>query len=145
MKMAPMSLLWWLPTTVTLGFLLLETAQGLVLEMAVALLALLMGQLRLVSVSYMTSLCIESSLFSVITCPPLPIPSNGSVTYNHFTTDENDNYAFDVVATYNCDTGFSLVGNNSTSCTGNGSSITGAFDGLVPICEGRLFMHGHSF
>ncbi len=54
MKMAPMSLLWWLPTTVTLGFLWLVTAQGLVLEMAVALLALLMGQLRLVSVSYMT-------------------------------------------------------------------------------------------
>ncbi len=81
------------------------------------------------------------SLFSstVITCPPLTIPSNGSVTYNISTADGNGNYAFDVVATYNCDTGFSLVDHSLRTCTGDGSSITGAFDGLVPICEGRLF------
>ncbi len=60
------------------------------------------------------------------------------MTYNNSTADENGNYAFDVVATYNCDTEFSLVGDNSTTCTGDGSSTNGTFDGLVPICEGRL-------
>ena len=54
MKMPPISLLWWLITTATLDFLWLETAQGLALEMAAVSLALLMGQLLLVSVSYMT-------------------------------------------------------------------------------------------
>ncbi len=52
MKMPPISLLWWLPTTVTLGFLWLVTAQELVLEMAAVLLVPLMGRLQLVSVSY---------------------------------------------------------------------------------------------
>ncbi len=72
-----------------------------------------------------------------ITCPPSTAPSNGSATYSSI-ANENGTYALDVVATYYCDTGFSLVGNNSTTCTGNGSSITGAFDGLVPICEGII-------
>ncbi|XP_064395009.1 uncharacterized protein LOC135342233 isoform X2 [Halichondria panicea] len=76
----------------------------------------------------------SASTCQLITCPPLTIPSNGAVTYNS-TADENGNYDFYVMATYNCDTGFFLVGDNSTTCTGNGSSITGAFDGLVPICE----------
>ncbi len=57
MKMAPISLLWWLPTTVTLGFLWLVTAQGLALEMAVALLALLMEKFQLVKVSIQYTFC----------------------------------------------------------------------------------------
>ncbi len=65
----------------------------------------------------------------------MTIPSNGAVTYNS-TASENGDFDLFVMATYNCDTGFFLVGDNSTTCTGNGSSIIGAFDGLVPICEG---------
>ena len=40
------------------------------------------------------------------------------------------------MATYICDTGFSLVGNSSRTCTGSDNSITGSFDGQTPICEG---------
>ncbi len=74
-----------------------------------------------------------------ITCPPSTAPSNGSVTYSS-TADENVAYAFDVVASYSCFTGFSIVGDNTRICTGDGSSTTGAFDGTVPICEGR-YLH----
>ncbi len=73
---------------------------------------------------------------SEITCPALISPTRGSVSYGRASLYGNGNYAFDVVAIYYCETGFSLVGNNSNTCTGNGSSITGAFDGLLPICEG---------
>ncbi len=44
---------------------------------------------------------------TAITCPPSTAPSNGSVVYSSI-ADENDTYAFDVVATYSCFTGFSL-------------------------------------
>ncbi len=70
-----------------------------------------------------------------ITCSPLTVPINGSVTYSSI-ANENGTYAFDVVATYSCSTGFALVGNNTRKCTGDGSSITGAFDGAAPTCEG---------
>ncbi len=76
-----------------------------------------------------------------ITCPALISPAGGSVSYGRAYPYGNGNYGFDVVATYYCDTGFSLVGNNSTTCTGNGSSITGAFNALGPICEGRLYIY----
>ena len=140
MKIAHILLLWWLPTVVILGFIWLVTTHGLALEMAAVLLVLLMGWLQLVSVSYMALNYMPNHPYSfskAITCPSLTIPSNGAVTYNS-TADENGNYDFYVMATYNCDTGFFLVGDNSTTCTGNGSSITGTFDGLVPICEGKL-------
>ncbi len=51
METATMPLMWWLITIVTMGFLWLVTARGRVLEMAVALLVLLMEQLQLVKVS----------------------------------------------------------------------------------------------
>ncbi len=61
------------------------------------------------------------------------------MTYSSY-ADENNNYAFDVVATYSCDTGFSLVDNSSRTCTGDGSSVIGAFDGLAPFCEGKYIL-----
>ncbi len=62
---------------------------------------------------------------------------NGSVSYDGATVDGFGNYAFDVAATYRCNTGYVLVGSNTRTCTGDGSSITGAFDGLAPTCEGE--------
>ena len=70
-----------------------------------------------------------------ITCPPLTAPTNGFVTYSSSTSDENGNYAFSAMATYSCDTGFSLVGNNTRTCTGDSSSTTGVFEGEAAICE----------
>ena len=79
---------------------------------------------------------------TAITCPPSTAPSNGSVTYSSI-ADDNDSYAFEVVATYSCFTGFALVGDNSRTCTGDGSSTTGAFDGISPICEGIIIIIGN--
>ncbi len=39
------------------------------------------------------------------------------------------------MANHSCDTGFVLVGNNTRTCTGDGSSTTGVFDGEAAICE----------
>ncbi len=73
-----------------------------------------------------------------ITCPPLTAPTNGFVTYSSSTFDKNGNYAFNAMANHSCDTGFVLVGNNTRTCTGDGSSTTGAFDGEAAICECEL-------
>ncbi len=70
---------------------------------------------------------------TAITCPPSTAPSNGCVTYSSI-ADDNDSYAFEVVATYSCFAGFALVGGNIRTCTGDGSSTTGAF-GIDPTCE----------
>ncbi len=70
------------------------------------------------------------SIYTVITCPPLNDPANGTVIYNV-------ELEFGTQALYGCDTGFSLVGNITRTCTGDGSSTTGAFDGEAPTCEGK--------
>ncbi|XP_064399559.1 uncharacterized protein LOC135346009 isoform X2 [Halichondria panicea] len=70
-----------------------------------------------------------------ITCPAVPSPSNGSTNFSGSSANQIGNYIFNVVATYICDTGFSLVGNSSRTCTGSDNSITGSFDGQTPICE----------
>ncbi|XP_064385319.1 E-selectin-like [Halichondria panicea] len=69
-----------------------------------------------------------------ITCPPLSNPTNGSVSYSNV-PDQNNSYVFNVMATYRCNSGFALVGNNTRNCSGDGSSITGAFDGEDLKCE----------
>ncbi len=71
-----------------------------------------------------------------ITCPFLSNLGNGSLTYSDL-HDQNSSYAFNVVATYSCNTGFSLVGNSNRTCTGDGNSTTGAFSGMDPTCEGE--------
>ena len=73
---------------------------------------------------------------TAITCPPLSNPTNGSVSYSNVPGQSNS-YDFNVEATYSCDTGFSLVDNNTRTCTGDGSSTTGSFDGESPTCVGE--------
>ncbi len=75
------------------------------------------------------------SILTAIICPAVAAPSSGSIDFGGASSDGNSNYSFDVVAKYSCDTGFSLVGNSSRTCTGDGSSSTGAFDGGAPTCE----------
>ncbi len=58
------------------------------------------------------------------------------MSYDGALPDGNGNYPLDVIAIYVCNTGFVLVGENNRTCTGDGSSITGAFNGVAPICEG---------
>ena len=46
-------------------------------------------------------------------------------------------YPFDTVATYNgCVTGYALVGDSTSRCTGYGTTMNGVFDGTPPTCEG---------
>ena len=63
------------------------------------------------------------------------------MTYNSSTFDENGNYAFNAMANHSCDTGFVLVGSNTRTCTGDGSSTTGVFDGEAAFCERELIKH----
>ncbi len=49
--------------------------------------------------------------------------------------NENGSRAFSVVANHSCDDGFALVGNSNRTCTGDGSSTIGAFNGVAPTCE----------
>ncbi len=62
-----------------------------------------------------------------------PIPNNGNINFVGASRDENSTYIFAVVATYSCDTGFYLVRNDSRTCTGDGSSIIGTFDGQLLV------------
>ncbi len=75
-------------------------------------------------------------IFAEITCSPFADPINGSVIYSA-ATDGVGNYVFNVTANHSCYTGFSLVGDNTRTCSGDGSSINGAFDGVAPTCEGK--------
>ena len=137
MKTAPMLLIRLLPTTVTSDFLWLVTKQGRVLEMATALLVLLIDYLQLVNVS--VYFCFENlktpfNLLPAITCPALLFPNNGSIDFGGASPNENSTFAFNTVATYNCDTGFSLVGDQTRMCTGDGNSTAGVFAGSTPTC-----------
>ena len=67
----------------------------------------------------------------------MPSPNNGTTDFGEALSDENNTYAFDAVANYSCDTGFSLVGSNTRTCTGDGSSTIGAYDGEPPTCVGE--------
>ena len=143
MKTVPMLLIRLLPTTVTLSFLWLVTKKGPVLEMATALLVLLIDYLQLVNVS--AYFCFENlktpfNLLPAITCPAVLFPNNGSIDFGGDSPGENSTYAFNAVSTYNCDSGFSLVGDQTRTCTGDGNSTTGAFDRSSPTCERKCIL-----
>ncbi len=56
-------------------------------------------------------------------------PVNGQVVYEN---------SFSSIATYTCDTGYGLSGGDTTrTCGGDGSSTNGAWDGMMPTCEGK--------
>ncbi len=66
---------------------------------------------------------------TAITCPFLSDLVNGLLTYSDVPVgDQNASYAFNVVATYSCNTGFVLMGDTVRICTGDGSSTTGTFN-----------------
>ena len=143
MKTVPMLLMRLLPTTVTLGFLWLAIKQGRVLEIATALLVFLIECLQLVNVkihSFVFKSKTASYLLPAITCPTLFFPNNGSIDFGGASPNENSTYAFNTVATYNCDTGFSLIGDQTRMCTGDGSRTTGAFNRMTSICERKCIL-----
>lgn len=67
------------------------------------------------------------SLFTVAPiCPKLPSPANGKVTVS--------GQGSNVLATYQCNRGFSLVGTRSRSCR------NGVWLGTAPVCRGKAFL-----
>ena len=61
-------------------------------------------------------------------CNTLTDPTNGQVSHTAGTT-------FGETATYSCDTGYILVGDNTRIC-----QATGAWSGSEPTCQGMLLL-----
>ena len=51
---------------------------------------------------------------------------------------QNGAYSYGTVAQYSCDPAHVLVGADNRTCTGDGSSVSGSFDGELPECQGIL-------
>ena len=80
------------------------------------------------------------SLNAAITCSELSDIMNGDgISYDMSEVSvSSGTYPFDTVATYDgCVTGYALVGDSTSMCTGDGTTVNGAFDGTPPTCEGE--------
>ena len=68
-------------------------------------------------------------LLTVVNCGILANPANGQVTHTGGTT-------FGQTATYSCNTGYNLVGDNTRTC-----QATGVWSGNTPTCQGVLLSY----
>ena len=68
-------------------------------------------------------------------CPELSAIPDGSISYDPAGTAP---FSYNTVATYSCDPGFSLQGSPTRTCTGDGTSVDGMFDGTAPSCARKL-------
>ena len=72
-------------------------------------------------------------IFTVILCPNLTAPLNGSV---YFTAQ---NLTVGVTAFYSCDSGYSLVGNGTIMCEQDDQADTvGVWSDDPPTCDGEF-------
>ena len=65
-------------------------------------------------------------MYSAVDCGTLPTPANGQVNQTAGTT-------FGQTATYSCNTGYNLVGDNTRTC-----QATRNWSGSEPTCERML-------
>ncbi len=70
----------------------------------------------------------------VVKCPHIPSPQNGHVDFA-----EDDVAPFDLgtVATYSCESGFALMGNEERTCAVNGDDPVGVWSLTEPSCVGE--------
>ena len=81
-------------------------------------------------------IAIHFLIHPAIECEPLPDIANGRITYAEDTTP---NFDLGTVATYECDDGYYLMGEDQRNCTaGDGSSAIGVFEGQAPTCVRKL-------
>ena len=82
---------------------------------------------------------IQYHLYTVV-CLSLPLPTNGGVSYSDMTLGEN------TVATYTCNTSYTLTGGTTRTCTcerigGDTTRVCvggGNWSGSPPTCQGEL-------
>ncbi len=85
------------------------------------------GQLLFVSVSGVESF-VECTCFSTGICSNLPSLTNGTISYNG--AGSTNNRPLDPVATYTCDTDYTLNGNTTRTCGSDGM-----WSGSAPVCQ----------
>ena len=72
---------------------------------------------------------------AAITCSALPAIENGMITYS---SDITQPYDYETTATYQCDSGYELTGgDDERTCTGDGSSPVGQWNGTALVCTGQ--------
>ena len=76
-----------------------------------------------------------------ITCSPLDTSflGNGTLTYSTGSVEAiEDQYDYGTTATYQCNSGYELTGGDTVrTCTGDGSSPVGQWNGTTPLCTGK--------
>ena len=73
-----------------------------------------------------------SLIYPAVSCTDLPSINNGVITYSPTTSSRLEG----AVATYSCDTGYTVVGDGMRICVDGGSG--GDWNGMEPICTGKL-------
>ena len=91
-------------------------------------------------VSFFIALAITYTVPTAIECPALTDPTKGGIVY---ASDTSAPYDFGTTATYSCNLGYSLVGDEVRTCGGDGSSM-GAWDLSEPSCERMLATYNDS-
>ena len=86
---------------------------------------------------------LSSCILTGITCSESAVPSNiavnGMIVYS--SGDTTPPFDFGTTATYQCNGGYSLAsGDIERSCTGDGRSTVGEWDGTAPQCS-RMFYY----
>ena len=80
---------------------------------------------------------VKSPLYSAIECEPLPDIANGVIFYSD---DMSPNFDLGTTATYECDDGYYLMGEDERNCTaGDGTSAVGVFKGQEPTCVRKSY------
>ena len=68
-------------------------------------------------------------------CGALSNPVNGSVHYTNGQVSNTAGTTFGQTATYSCNTGYNLIGDNTRTC-----QATGVWSGSAPTCQGVLLL-----
>ena len=75
-------------------------------------------------------------------CPDLMDPENGRVTYS---PDVLALFDFGTVATYQCDSGYAISGEDTRTCEGDGRFFMGTWSGVAPTCGSKTCWSQHYY
>ncbi len=77
-----------------------------------------------------------------ITCPAPDSLENGTIGYSSLVTTEP--FSYETTATYRCDPGYDITrGNDVRTCTGDGSTPSGQWNGAAPQCPRMFYIFDH--